>query len=134
MRKWHRWLSVFFGVFFLWIAVTGVLSQNVPIVERGGFESEARESAELAEALARATPPGFVCPETLSCQPKRMGGGITNLLHHLHSGESFGPTGTIIATLSGFAMVFFAVTGLWLYIQMWRNRKERGLTPRWWWQ
>ena len=30
MRKWHRWLVVFFGVFLLWIAVTGVLSQVVP--------------------------------------------------------------------------------------------------------
>ena len=25
MRKWHRWLSVFFGIFLLWISVTGVL-------------------------------------------------------------------------------------------------------------
>ena len=30
MRKYHRWLSVFFGVFLLWIAVTGLLSQ-IPI-------------------------------------------------------------------------------------------------------
>lgn len=30
--------------------------------------------------------------------------------------------------LSGFS----AFSGLWLYIQMWRQRKERALTPRWW--
>lgn len=27
MRKWHRWLSLFFGIFMLWIAATGLLSQ-----------------------------------------------------------------------------------------------------------
>jgi uncharacterized iron-regulated membrane protein len=133
MRKWHRWLSVLFGVFLLWIAVTGVLSQIVPLVERGGFENEAQETAERAEVLARATPPGFVCPETLSCQPKRKGGSIVGLLHHLHSGESFGPLGTAIALLSGLTMIFFSFSGLWLYVQMWSNRKDRGLTPRWWW-
>ena len=96
MRKYHRWLSVFFGIFLLWIAVTGVLSQIVPIVQRGG--------------------------------------SIVGLLHHLHSGESFGPLGTIIATLSGLAMVFFAFSGLWLYIDMWRNRSSRSLKPGWFWE
>ncbi|PLK26924.1 PepSY domain-containing protein [Novosphingobium sp. TH158] len=133
MRKWHRWLSVFFGVFLLWIAVTGTLSQVVPLVQRGGFENEAAEKAERARALAAATPPGFVCPETLTCQPKRKGGSIVGTLHHLHSGESFGPLGVVIATLSGFAMVFFAFSGLWLYIQMWRNRKSRSMKPGWFW-
>ncbi len=134
MRKWHRWLSVFFGIFLLWIAVTGVLSQIVPLVQRGGFENEAAEKAERATAMAKASPPGFVCPETLTCQPKRKGGSIVGLLHHLHSGESFGPLGTIIATLSGLAMVFFSFSGLWLYISMWRNRKARDLKPRWMWE
>lgn len=134
MRKWHRWLSVFFGVFLLWIAVTGVASQIVPLVQRGGFENEAVEKASRAKALAEATPPGFICPETLNCQPKRKGGSIVGLLHHLHSGESFGPLGTIIATLSGLAMVFFSFTGLWLYISMWRGRKDRALKPGWFWQ
>ena len=26
MRKWHRWITVFFGVFMLWMAFTGVAS------------------------------------------------------------------------------------------------------------
>ena len=130
----NKSISVLFGIFLLWIAITGVLSQIVPLVQRGGFENEAAEKAQRAEAMAKASPPGFVCPETLTCQPKRKGGSIIGLLHHLHSGESFGPLGTIIATLSGLAMVFFSFSGIWLYVQMWSNRKERGLTPRWWWQ
>ena len=154
MRKFHRWLSVFFGVFLLWIAVTGVLSQIVPIVQRGGFE---RETAERGKAQAAAienavapsaraheedevaavkTPPAFVCPVDMTCRPKPKPGArgnIVGLLHHLHSGESFGPLGVMISTLSGLALLFFSFSGLWMYIQMWRNRRNRSLKPGWFW-
>jgi uncharacterized iron-regulated membrane protein len=131
MRKWHRWLSVFFGVFLLWIATTGVLSQ-VPLWDEM-FRSEAAEQALKAEE-AKAIPPGFVCPETMMCRAKRKPGGLNiGLIHHLHSGETFGPIGTIIATLSGLSMIFFSFSGLWMYVQMWRNRKDRSLTPGWFW-
>ncbi|MCW1401742.1 PepSY domain-containing protein [Novosphingobium sp. MW5] len=132
MRKWHRWLSVFFGVFLLWIAVTGVLSQ-VPIwQEQFGGKDEAAEQA----AAKAAIPAGFKCPETMICRPKKpqTGGLNVGLIHHLHSGETFGPLGTVIATLSGLAMVFFSFSGLWLYISMWRNRKNRALKPGWFWK
>ena len=137
MRKWHRWLSVVFGVVLLWIAGTGVLSQIVPIVQRGGFEEErpvAKPQAGASVAIPGA-PAGFVCPETLTCRPKPKGGqSLVGLLHHLHSGESFGPVGVVIATLAGLAMLFFAVSGLWLYVAMWRNRAARGVAPRWFWK
>lgn len=131
MRKYHRWLSLFFGVFLLWISVTGVASNIVPIVQRGGFEDEKAEAA-----AAPAAPAGFVCPDTMMCRPKPQGNGrsIVGLLHHLHSGESFGPVGVIIATLSGLAMVFFSFSGIWLYLQMWRFRKDRDLKPGWLWK
>lgn len=130
MRKWHRWLSLLFGAILLWVAVTGVLSQ-VPI----WGEQFASERAEHAErAAAASTPAGFVCPATMTCKPKRpKGGWNTGLLHHLHSGETFGPIGTVIFTFAGLAMVFFAFSGIWMYLQMWRFRKERGLAPRWLW-
>ncbi len=132
MRKWHRWISLFFGVFMLWIAATGVLSQVVPFVQRGGFENEAAEQPQPA-AVA---PAGFVCPETMTCRPKPPGNGrsIVGLLHHLHSGESFGPLGVVISTLSGLALIFFSFSGLWLYIQMWRHRRARKLVPGWFWK
>jgi hypothetical protein len=119
MRKWHRWLVVFFGVFLLWIAVTGVLSQ-VPI---WGEVFGGEEEGEQAEAAA--APPGFVCPESMMCRPKEKhdGGGLNiGLIHHLHSGETFGPLGTIIASLSGLAMIFFSFSGIWMYIEMFRRR------------
>ncbi|WP_374413555.1 hypothetical protein [Novosphingobium colocasiae] len=82
MRTWHRWLSVIFGMFMLWIAVTGM-------------------------------------------------GSLVGVFHPLYSGESFGPLGTAIAVLSGLALVFFSVSGIWLYMQMWRNRAARTVTSRW---
>lgn len=127
MRKWHRWLSVFFSVFLLWIAVTGVISQ-VPIWGEvlGGEE----------ERPAVVVPDGFKCPDTMICRPKPTQQSFLNvgLIHHLHSGETFGPLGTVIASLSGLAMIFFSFSGLWLYVQMWRNRKDRNLKPGWFWK
>ncbi|MBH0114855.1 PepSY domain-containing protein [Novosphingobium sp. YJ-S2-02] len=129
MRKWHRWISVFFGIFMLWIAVTGVLSQ-VAVLWPAGAPDPALEAA--------ATPPeGFVCPEGWRCSPPRATSGIRSmvgLFHHLHSGETFGALGTTISVLSGFALIFFSISGIWLYVQMWNNRKKRKLTPRWFWK
>mgnify|MGYP000485202091 FL=1 len=71
------------------------------------------------------------------CRPKPKEGdprAWIGTLHHLHSGESFGPVGVVIATLAGFSMIFFSFSGLWLYISMWRNRKERNLKPGWFWR
>ena len=122
MRKWHRWLSVFFGVFLLWIAVTGVASQIVPLVAKAPPPA--------------ASPSGFVCPPDYTCRPKPQPGdprALVSTLHHLHAGETFGPVGTAISILSGFALIFFSFSGLWMYVQMWRNRKDRGLKSGWFW-
>lgn len=124
MRKWHRWLSVVFGVVLLWIAATGVMSHLAEIAAEG----EPRAVA--------AAPAGFVCPDSMTCRPKPAADGArawVGYLHHLHSGEEFGPLGTAVAILAGFAMVFFAFSGLWVYVQLWRNRKTRGAKPGWFW-
>lgn len=130
MRKWHRWLSVAFGVVLLWIAITGALSQVVPMY----LDATLPKAAPAAQADGK---PAFVCPPDYSCRPKPKDGdprALIGTLHHLHSGESFGPVGVVIATLAGFSMIFFSFSGLWLYISMWRNRKERNLKPGWFWQ
>ena len=120
MRKWHRWLSILFGIFLLWIAATGVLSQIGSLVNRGGFENE------RAQAAPPPLPAGFECPKDMTCRPKpKPGAWNVGLLHHLHSGESFGPAGVVVSILSGLALFFFAFSGLWMYIQMWRGRLAR---------
>ncbi|WP_066556157.1 PepSY domain-containing protein [Croceicoccus bisphenolivorans] len=129
MRKWHRWLSVLFGVFLLWIAITGVLSQVAVLWPAG---------SDPAAAAAAIPPEGFVCPEGWRCMPPRPDAtgirGMVGLFHHLHSGETFGPVGTAISVLSGLAMIFFGFSGIWLYVQMWRNRKRRSLSSRLFWK
>lgn len=128
MRKWHRWLSVLFGVVLLWVAVTGLLSQ-IPLW------GEAFGGKDERPAAAAAVPAGFKCPETMICRPKPPKGAFpSGLVHHLHSGESLGAFGTIVFTLAGFAMVFFAVSGLWLYVRMWDHRRKRGVQPAWFWK
>lgn len=126
MRKWHRWISLFFGIFMLWIAVTGVLSQIADLWP-----------ASAPEQAAAAPPPGFQCPEGWRCMPPRAQEGIRSMIglfHHLHSGETFGPLGIAISVLSGLALIFFSISGIWLYVQMWRFRKDRRLAPRWFWK
>lgn len=129
MRKWHRWLSVLFGVILLWIAVTGALSQVVPMV----LDVTQPRAAQAAPTDGK---PAFVCPPDYSCRPKPQPGdprSIIGTLHHLHSGESFGPIGVVIFTLAGFSMIFFAVSGMWLYLRMWQNRRKRAQKPGWFW-
>ena len=125
MRKWHRWITVFFGIFMVWMAATGLASHAAALWPEG------------AQAGAPPVPQGFVCPETMMCRPKAPSGSIktlTGLFHHLHSGEQFGPLGTAISVLTGMALLFFAFSGLWMYVSMWQNRKVRKLAPRWFWK
>lgn len=118
MRQWHRWLAVLFGIFLLWISATGVLSQVGSIVNKGGLVAEERgpRKAEM--------PPGFTCPDSMICRPKPAKPPAWNVgfLHDLHSGETFGPLGTIVSILSGLALMFFAFSGLWMYVQLFRGR------------
>lgn len=125
MRKWHRWLSVIFGVVLLWIAATGLASQLVPL---------AAAPAGRPPSPAAA---GFTCPPDWSCRPKPRPGdprALVGWLHHLHSGEEFGPAGTAVSIMAGVAMLFFTVSGLWMYVQMWRNRAQRNAKPAWFWR
>jgi hypothetical protein len=117
MRRYHRWLATVFGIFLLWISATGVLSQVGAIVNKGGLEGM------TAERAAPALPLGFVCPESLTCRPKPAPTAWNvGLLHHLHSGEQFGPAGHLISIASGLSLFFFAISGLWMYVQLYRGR------------
>jgi len=133
MRKWHRWLSVFFGIFMLWIAGTGLASQVTALWPAGEPAPQAAGAASAA-----APPPGFECPEGWRCMPPRgPSSGMRSwvgFFHHLHSGETFGPVGTAISIMSGLALLFFSVSGLWMYWRMWTNRKARKLRGGLFWK
>ncbi len=121
MRKWHRWLSVLFGVLILFIATTGLLSHGAALY---------RDSQPAPVAV---TPAGFVCPDTMTCRVKpdpQSASAWVSFFHHLHAGEEFGPIGTALSIASGFALLFFAFSGLWMYIEMYRRRSHRESHPK----
>ena len=131
MRKWHRWLSVFFAIVMIWVAVTGLLHYVVV------WWPSAEPSAA---AIAATQPPaGFVCPEGWRCMAPRPDTGnplaqYLGLFHHLHAGSEGGIWGEIIVMLSGLALVFFTVSGMWMYFQMWTVRAAKGLKKRVFWK
>src|SRR6476661_809751 len=120
-------------MFLVWNSLTGVRGKIGSVENPAALGKEASEARAKA-ATPAATTPGFTCPETMTSRPKpKPAGWNVGLLHHLHSGESFGPVGTIVSIMSGLALMFFSFSGLWLYIQMWRGRLarvERGKTVR----
>ena len=154
MRRYHRWLSVLFGVLILWIAVTGVMSQFAALTANGGFEEETAERGRMEMAAAGAAlapaataheneaapavlPPRFVCPADMTCRAKAPPNGArawVGYLHHLHSGEEFGPAGVVISILSGLTLLFFAFSGLWMYLRMWSHRRDKDHKPAWFWK
>ena len=123
MRKWHRWLSVVFGVFILFIVTTGLLAHAAARWPVG--------------TPAAAAPAGFVCPETMTClvkPPTNSPLAWKNFFHRLHTGGLFGRAGTALSIASGLALLFFAFSGLWIYLRMFRarSRSKRGGHPLFW--
>lgn len=149
MRRYHRWLSVIFAVFLLWISVTGFASHVAELIANGGFEKEEptkpgqaaaanplipaaqaheQDEPKPQEATAAAAPAAFACPADMTCRPKAKPTGArawVGWLHHIHSGTEFGPAGVIISMLSGLALFFFAISGLWMYYELYRGRLVR---------
>jgi hypothetical protein len=106
MRKGHRWISLFFAVVMIWVAITGLLHYVVVWWPAG--------DPGAAAIAATQPPPGFVCPEGWRCNPPRPDTGnplapYLGLFHHLHAGSEGGIWGEIIVMLSGLALVFFTV-------------------------
>ena len=161
MRRYHRWLSVLAGLFILWIATTGSIVQfsrmTAPAEQRPAAaapgqsvtadpdrDSDAsadtdRDSDGPAAATPAATSPAAATPPA-EARPKRSPQQeFIHFVTELHSGEEFGFAGQLISLVSGLALVFFAISGLWMYIQMFRGRlakvdsggKVRG--GKWFW-
>ena len=125
MRKWHRWLAAIFGVFTLWMAATGLIIHANDLLKH----DDRPAVSATAHALA------FTCPPDYTCRPRPKGGpGFASFVKNLHSGKAVGPLGTLLSILSGAALLFFSGSGLWMYWQMWSNRRARALQPRWFWK
>ena len=145
LLRYHRWLVLPFGLILLWVALTGVTMQALDIYDKGLFPAEDHGAPPKSARLGIVTPaqahePGEVEPApatpaaTAPARPPRSKAQqLHGLLQHLHSGEWFGPFGTIIQTLAGLALLFFAVSGMWMYVRMFRARGDRPGQAKWFW-
>ena len=118
IRRYHRWLSVVAGLFILWIAVTGSIVQF------------SRMTAPEQERPAAGAPAPADPDEAAPAAPaKRLPRDSTRQFIHfvtdLHSGATFGLAGQIVSLISGLALIFFAISGLWMYIELLRGRLVR---------
>ncbi len=79
---------------------------------------------------------GGVSPAASEGGAPRGPGGAGRELHefiqHLHTGEQFGPVGKWIGIVSGFALVFFSISGLVLYFEMLSRRAQQGRKAPFW--
>jgi uncharacterized iron-regulated membrane protein len=123
MRTYHRWLALVAGIVILWIAATGVVTQASRIIAAG----QPRPAA-AAQAPAAPRP-----PQT----PLRK---FTHFVTELHSGEAFGATGMWISLAAGLALIFLAVSGLYMYVELFRGRLVRARSGKpapggkWFWK
>jgi uncharacterized iron-regulated membrane protein len=120
MRRYHRWLAVVFGILILWIAATGAITQAARIYTSG-------ERTAASAATAKTAPEAPRPPQS----PARQ---FVHFITDLHSGERFGVAGQLVSLVSGLALLFFAFSGMWMYVQMFRarSRRERAEHPVFW--
>ena len=132
MRTVHRWLSVIFGLLILWIAVTGVVTQGARLYASGEPEraraAAPAATAEQGEEADQAAPAAK--PPEAARRPQSPLRKFTHFVTELHSGEQFGIVGQLVSIVSGLALIFFAFSGMWMYIQMFRRRAHRASHPK----
>ena len=118
-RRYHRWVATLLGVFILWTAATGVITQITRI-----------NTADERRAAAPGPVPALAPPQS----PNRK---FLKLVTDLHSGEQFGLAGQLVSLVIGLALLFLAGSGLWMYIRMFRARAAKARAPgggKWFWQ
>ncbi len=130
LRKWHRWLVILTGVFMLWIAATGFVGQVMTLA--GGEHHDGPPPAGAGQPGAgRPEPMGDDGPP----QPGKPHGPPHDWYHFiidLHSGNFFGPAGKVISSIMGAALLFFSISGMWMYVDMFRKRKTIGRSGIFW--
>ncbi len=143
MRHWHRWMGIGFALFMLVIGVTGVAVQ---VLDSIGSKESKPAQAISAPAGAAASVSDHGAPqagvavavqgEAAEKAPKRpkMTGlrAWSHWLKDIHSGKEFGPVGTIVSILSGVVLIFFSVSGAWMYWTMFTKRKAAGRNAFFW--
>lgn len=132
MRKWHRWLVVIAGAFILWIAATGLIGQVYSLAggEHHDGPPPASRPAPGPQPMTQA-----VHGDDHEGSAGKHEGPPQDLYHFiidLHSGNYFGIVGKVASAVMGAALLFFAGSGIWMYIDMFRRRRRAGRSEVFW--
>ena len=125
MRLWHRWIGICAALFMLLIGVTGVAVQVLDVIP------QQRVTAQVTGAATAPARPDAEAP--VPKRPKPTGlRAWTHWITDIHSGRAFGPVGVALSILSGITLIFFAISGAWMYWQMFAKRKSAGRHSFFW--
>ena len=120
MRRWHKLLAPWFALILFVIAFTGAVTQATAILDT--------PPATLAEksAAKSAAAPGSEAGRIKAPKDEQRSalGGWNHWFKKLHSGESLGPVGIALNLAGGLALLFFAGSGVWMYLSMWLKRRR----------
>ncbi len=125
MRTLHRWFGLITSIFLIIISLTGVGMQLIDLTGNGDHHGPPGGPRSQATALSIAQPGGGPDGEA-------SGLNLRQLFNHIHTGEYFGSVGIYISLLSGLALFFFSVSGLYLYWQMFKSRAAIGKKQIFW--
>jgi uncharacterized iron-regulated membrane protein len=115
MRRWHKLLAPWFALILFVIAFTGAVTQATAILD----------TPPAKPATAPSTTGKIKAPKD---EKRTALGGWNHWFKKLHSGESLGPVGIALNLAGGLALLFFAGSGVWMYLTMWlRRRRSRRL-------
>lgn len=149
MRHWHRWLGVCFALFILLIGTTGVAIQLLDVA--AAMTKPDAAGAPPVTALTAASQPSDqqahhahhgdavkaegADSQGATAKPKPPQSPLRRWSHwikDIHSGVAMGPVGIAISIVSGLVLMFFAVSGMWMYWQMFTRRRAAGRTNFFW--
>ena len=113
MRKWHRWISLFSFFFMFFIALTGLLLQL---------------DLYISGHAPPGSPPGSDTPPLIEGYE-----GLHGILQDIHAGYVFGTAGRILSILLACGLLVLSVTGIVMYVRMYKMRKK-GNRHGWLWK
>ncbi|WP_395398274.1 PepSY domain-containing protein [Novosphingobium sp. BL-8A] len=60
------------------------------------------------------------------------GTDVHEWMKHFHSGELFGLPARLLDLLAGLSLIFLSVSGLWMYLELWKKRARSGRKSLFW--
>jgi uncharacterized iron-regulated membrane protein len=60
------------------------------------------------------------------------GMNVHEAIKHFHSGYTFGIPARVMALLSGLALIYLSISGIWMYFELWLKRRHGGRNGFFW--